>query len=404
MPKPPSLIADIEAVQNISAVPTILETVAAATGLRFVCIARVSQDAWTACAVLDKLGFGLAAGDELDVATTLCAVVRDTEKAVIIDCVKEDAVYSDHHTPRIYGFQSYISVPIFRPNGDYFGTLCGLDTEPARLSEPNIRSSLALFAQLISTQLANEQDLTDTRQLLLDEQETAELREQFIAVLGHDLRTPLSAILGGVELATRQASDAAMLPVLDRIGRSAQRISGLVDDLVDFTRGRMGGGIPVDLRHETHLDLALDLVIEELRGLYPERTIRAQLQPNIALVCDSGRVAQLLSNLLKNALVHGDPGHPVDVSATLDNGVFRLGVSNGGGKIPEETVSQLFKPFRRGSGKSSHEGLGLGLFIVSQIAQSHGGEVSVLNADSAVTFTFSLVSPGLVERRAAPRP
>ena len=403
MPKPPSLIADIEAVQNISAVPTILETVAAATGLRFVCIARVSQDAWTACAVLDKLGFGLAPGDELDVATTLCAVVRDTEKAVIIDCVNEDAIYRDHHTPRIYGSQSYISVPIFRPNGDYFGTLCGLDTQPARLSEPNIRSSLALFAQLISTQLASEQDLTDTRQLLLDEQETAELREQFIAVLGHDLRTPLGAILGGVELATRQASDAAMLPVLDRIGRSAQRISGLVDDLVDFTRGRMGGGIPIDLRHETHLDLALDLVIEELRGLYPDRTIRASLQPNISLLCDPGRVAQLLSNLLKNALVHGDPGHPVDVSAALDKDGFSLSVTNGGSKIPEETVSQLFKPFRRGSGKSGHKGLGLGLFIVSQIAQSHGGEVSVLNADCAVTFTFSVACPGSAARRAEPQ-
>jgi len=404
MSQPPSLNADIAAVQNISAVPTILETVAAATGLRFVCIARVTSDTWTTCAVLDKLDFGLNVGDELDVATTLCAVVRDTEKAVVIDCVEEDDVYRDHHTPRIYGFQSYISVPIFRPNGDYFGTLCGLDPKPAKLSEPNIRSTLALFAQLISTQLASEQELTDTHQMLLDEQETAELREQFIAVLGHDLRTPLSSILGGIDLAKRQASDAALLPVLDRVGRSAQRISALVDDLVDFARGRMGGGILIDLRHEKHLDLALDLVIEELRGLYPDRTIRAQLQPNIDLQCDPGRIAQLLSNLLKNALAHGDPGHAVDVSAALTNGVFRLSVTNAGSKIPDETVSQLFKPFRRGSSKSAHEGLGLGLFIVSQIAQSHGGEVSVVNSDAAVTFTFTLVGAGFVERRKVPRP
>jgi signal transduction histidine kinase len=403
MSKPPSVIADIAAVQNISAVPTILETVAAATGLGFVCIARVTSDTWTTCAVLDRLDFGLGVGDELDVATTLCAVVRDTEKAVIIDCVEEDDVYREHHTPRIYGFQSYISVPIFRPNGDYFGTLCGLDPKPAKLSEPKIRSTLALFAQLISTQLASEQELTDTHQMLLDEQETAELREQFIAVLGHDLRTPLSSILGGIDLAKRRASDAALLPVLDRVGRSAQRISALVDDLVDFARGRMGGGIVIDLRHEKHLDLALDLVIEELRGLYPDRTIRAQLQPNIDLQCDPGRIAQLLSNLLKNALAHGDPGHAVDVSATLTNGVFRLSVTNAGAKIPEETVSQLFKPFRRGSNKSAHEGLGLGLFIVSQIAQSHGGEVSVVNTDATVTFTFTLGGANSADRRKVTR-
>src|SRR3954452_22073162 len=107
MSTPPALTADIASVQRISAVPTILETVAATTGLGFVCIARVTRDTWASCAVLDKLNFGLRVGDGLDVASTLCAEVRDTEKAVVIDCVSTDDVYCDHHTPRIYGFQSY---------------------------------------------------------------------------------------------------------------------------------------------------------------------------------------------------------------------------------------------------------------------------------------------------------
>jgi GAF domain-containing protein len=85
-----------------------------------------------ACAVLDKLEFGLKAGGELDVTTTLCEEVRDTGKAIIIDCVSESDTYRDHHTPRIYGFESYISIPIFRQDGSYFGTLCGLDPKPAR--------------------------------------------------------------------------------------------------------------------------------------------------------------------------------------------------------------------------------------------------------------------------------
>ena len=399
-----SFVNDIAAVQGISAVPTLLETVAATTGLGFVCIARVTEDAWTTCAVLDKLDFGLKVGDNLDVTTTFCSVVRATGEAIVIDCVSNDDTYCDHPIPKAYGFQSYISVPIFRSDGEYFGTLCGLDPKPAVLSTPNIRSTMALFAQLISTQLASEQRLSDTHRLLLDEQQTSELREQFIAVLGHDLRTPLSSILSGIELAKQRSSDVALLPVFDRIHRSAQRMAALVDDVVDFTRGRMGGGISLDLRHERHLDLVLEQVIGELRGLYPDRTIRSRLQPDIALLCDANRIGQLLSNLLKNALVHGDAQHPVDVSAALTNDVFRLDVTNAGVPIPTEIAGQLFKPFWRGSDKSTHEGLGLGLFIVSQIAQSHRGELNLHQSASTITFSFTVFGADFIERRNLPRP
>ena len=151
-----SALSCVEEIQAIGAVPKILETVAAMTGLRFVCIAHVTQDSWTACAVLDKLEFGLKPGDLLDVATTLCEEVRDTSAAVIIDHVRESARYHDHHTPRIYGFQSYFSIPVFRPDGRYFGTLCGLDPEPKRLSDTVTVSTLQLFTELIAKQLESE--------------------------------------------------------------------------------------------------------------------------------------------------------------------------------------------------------------------------------------------------------
>ncbi|MFC5550134.1 sensor histidine kinase [Massilia aerilata] len=378
------------AIQAISAVPTILETVAVTTGLGFVCIARVTQDSWTTCAVLDKLDFGLNVGDGLDVTTTLCEEVRDTGKAIIIDCVSTDGAYHDHHTPRIYGFESYISIPIFRQNGDYFGTLCGLDPKPATLSTPAITSSMTLFAQLISLQMEADAQLTDTRGLLADERETAELREQFIAVLGHDLRTPLGSILMAVEVAKRKEPDSGMRALLDHIGRSAHRISALVDDVVDFTRGRMGGGIALELRREYNLHLAFEQVIEELRGVHPERTINAQLQPIALLLCDRGRMSQMLSNLLNNALVHGDPALPVEVTASEANDVFQLTVTNAGPRIPDEVRRQLFKPFWRGSVKVAREGLGLGLFIVSEIARSHGGRIDVVTSDKATSFIYKV--------------
>jgi signal transduction histidine kinase len=381
---------DIASIQAMSAVPTILETVATITGLGFVCIARVSQDSWHACAVLDKLEFGLKAGGELDVTTTLCEEVRDSGKAIIIDHVSESATYCHHHTPRIYGFESYISIPIFRQDGSYFGTLCGLDPKPARLSTPAITSSMTLFAQLISLQMDADTQLADTRGLLADERETAELREQFIAVLGHDLRTPLGSISMAVEVGKRKDPDSAMQALLGHIGRSANRISALVDDVVDFTRGRMGGGIVLEMRREDRLDQAFRQVIEELRGLHPERRIDAHLQPIPTLLCDRGRMGQMLSNLLNNALVHGDPLRPVQVSAGEQNGVFQLTVTNAGPRIPDEVKRQLFKPFWRGAAKVSSEGLGLGLYIVSEIARSHGGSIEVLTSDSATSFIYTV--------------
>jgi signal transduction histidine kinase len=384
------VLHDVAAIQAIGAVPTILETVAAITGLGFVCIARVTKDSWTTCAVLDKLNFGLKVGDGLDVTTTLCDEVRDSGRAIIIDCVSSDGTYRDHHTPRIYGFESYISIPIFRQNGEYFGTLCGLDPKPMTLSTPAITSSMTLFAQLISLQMEADAQLADTRGLLADERETAELREQFIAVLGHDLRTPLGSILMAVEVGKRKEPDSAMRSLLDHIGRSAHRISALVDDVVDFTRGRMGGGIALELRREDNLHLAFAQVVEELRGLHPERRIVARLEPIATLLCDRGRMAQMLSNLLNNALVHGDPARPVEVTASEENGVFQLTVTNAGPRIPDEIRRQLFKPFWRGSVKVSREGLGLGLFIVSEIARSHGGSIEVLTSDKATSFIYKV--------------
>jgi signal transduction histidine kinase len=152
----------------------------------------------------------------------------------------------------------------------------------------------------------------------------------------------------------------------------------------------MGGGIALELRREDNLQQAFEQVVEELRGLHPERQIVAQLQPIATLLCDRGRMGQLLSNLLNNALVHGDPASPVEVTATEAEGVFQLRVTNAGPRIPDEVRRQLFKPFWRGSVKVAREGLGLGLFIVAEIARSHGGSIEDLTSDKATSFIYKV--------------
>ncbi|NHZ81194.1 GAF domain-containing protein [Massilia sp. CCM 8695] len=397
------IAADIAAIEAISSVPTILEAVAAITGLRFVCIARVSADAWTTCAVLDRLGFGLKAGDGLDLATTLCQEVRDSGRPVIIDNVSADARYRDHHTPLIYGFQSYISLPIHRADGSYFGTLCGLDPLPADLSNTATVASMGLFAQLISKHLESELKLSESQSALLSERDTSELREQFIAVLGHDLRTPLSSILLGAELLKREPLGAQAAGVVERMRRSALRMSTLVNDVMDFTRGRMGGGIALNLHSDAGLQQSLEQVVAELQGAYPEHRIAQDIDVPGCVYCDSGRIQQLLSNLLKNALVHGAREEAVLVRAIARGGELEISVANGGPAIAPATIGQLFKPFWRAAGHAASEGLGLGLFIVSEIARSHGGTLEVTSENGATRFTFRMRAGESVERRTVVR-
>jgi len=387
----------VSEIQSIAAVPRVLETVAALTGLGFVCIAHVTTTSWTACAVHDRIGFGLAPGDQLDVATTLCQEVHATREPVIIDSVRDDPRYRNHMLPPLHGYQSYISIPLFRRDGPYFGTLCGFDPEPRRLSAGAVVSALNLFAELVSNQLDSERSLNAARLDLFAERDTAQLREQFIAVLGHDLRTPVNAILNRTELLARRHDDADSRRLLDRVRASALRIAELIDSVVDFTRGRMGDGLALDLRVHAEVDLVLEQVVEELRGAFPERAIVAQIAPSITLRCDPQRLAQLLSNLLKNALVHSDKNQPAVVRARIEDGRraddhqrFVLEVSNGGPDLSPTTIADLFKPYWRATSRAGDDGLGLGLYIVDQIVRAHRGTMNVVSNHGVTTFTFSM--------------
>lgn len=380
--------ADLATIARIEAVPTILDAVSELTGLRFVCIARVTDTSLYICALLDRMGFGFKVGDSLNVKTTLCEQVREKRTAIIIDSIA-DSEYRDHHAPKMYGFQSYFSIPLYRPDGEYFGTLCGLDPEPAHLSSDAMRKTLALFTELVARQLASEAVLGRTRNALDDAIETSMLREQFVAVLSHDVRTPLSTILNGIDI-LGQVVDPSTLPLLETMRRSGKRISALIDDVSDFARGRMGGGIPLEMCWEHNFEESLRQVVEELRHVYPGRRIEADIPSGIDLLCDGHRMAQLLSNLLKNAIVHGSPSDAVSVRVRSTSEIFEMAVTNSGPEIPPEIQAHLFKPFWRSSTSVTKKGLGLGLYIASEIAQSHGGHLAVASSGGQTSFTYNV--------------
>jgi len=382
--------ADIATIKRISAVPAILQVIRELTGLRFAAVARVTEESWTACAVLDQLDFGLLVGGELDVVTTLCHEIRAAHTSVVIDKASEDPLYRDHHTPRLYKFESYISVPVFRTDGRFFGTICALDPNPAQLKSSSIQSTMESFARMLALQIEAEENAQLTETALLQERETAELREQFIAVLGHDLRNPLFAISAGAEMLLRKHPDPAIEVRVRNILGSAQRATRLVDDVLDFARGRLGKGIPVNIQPCADLTEAVQQVVTEIRNVHPQRTIHASIGDLQGLPCDRARIAQLLSNLLANAVAHGDPAGDIEVIAQVEHDVLMLAVKNQG-HIPEAVLPHLFQPYSRPSASTPQAGLGLGLYIASQIAQSHGGHLHVAStAQSGTLFTFSL--------------
>ena len=144
---------DVAAVGRIDIVPTILSTVCRATGLGFAAVARVTDERWIACSVRDEINFGLQAGGELKVETTICHEIRQSGKAVIISDVHKDVIFRDHHTPAMYGFRSYVSVPIVLSDGRFFGTLCAIDPAPKDLENPDTLKMFELFAHLLGSHL-----------------------------------------------------------------------------------------------------------------------------------------------------------------------------------------------------------------------------------------------------------
>src|SRR5882757_2611888 len=319
------LSADMAAVQGIAAIPRILEVVCRSTGMGFAAVARVTEQRWICCAVRDEISFGLTPGGELQVETTICHEIRQSGEAVVIDSVTDDLAYCGHHTPAQYGYQSYISMPIILADGSFFGTLCAIDPRPARLNTPQTVGMFKLFAELIATHLDAANRVAVSEASLLGERETSELREQFIAVLGHDLRNPLASIAAGTKLLLRGNRDAA--PILTLMQQSVARMSALIDNVLDFARGRLGGGVSL---HRTPQSLApvLDHVIAELRASYPASQIETHFELTQQVDCDGGRIAQLFSNLLGNALTHGTPGTAVRIHGTAKGGEFELSVAN----------------------------------------------------------------------------
>lgn len=379
--------AAVAAIDHIDAVPVILDILCRSTGMRFAAVARVKEDEWIACSLIDEMNLGIPKGGTVSLATMICKEVCETNELIVINDVATHPRYVNHPGPKLYGYRSYISMPIIRGDGATFGTLCAQDPSPRPLNTPETIGMFKAFATLIGGHLDAQRQHSKRDAELTLRRADAELREQFVAVLGHDLRNPLAAVQGSLTMLKKTPLNERAMTLVSLAESSVDRMAALIDNVMDFARGRLGGGLSVDKRVTNSLETTLKHVVAEFQIKMPARLIETEFFLAEPVECDTMRISQLASNLLGNALTHGDQTQPVKVSAVTAEGSFVFSVANGGDPIPTLVLDRVFEPFSRGAHRASLQGLGLGLYIARQIAEAHAGRIEVVSTPQETRFT-----------------
>nr|WP_281351161.1 PAS domain-containing sensor histidine kinase [Devosia marina] len=355
------------------------------------------------------------------VNTTLCDWLGKSPEAIVGKRLRDllnvagSIFYETHFAPmlRMQGFFQEVALDMVRADG-------GLVPVLANAAERRDGSGDLLFTRLTVFKATErrqyERDLVEARAaerearrqledivsslqagmaeqvaIVMEEKRNSELKEQFVAVLGHDLRNPLAAIDAGASKMLRDQAWTDSTPVILRLMKnSVSRMSALIDNVLDLARSRLGGGIVLNLV-DRPLQPTLELVIAEIQTAHPSRVISTRFEIARPVRLDHDRIAQLLSNLLGNAVTHGAQDKEIRVECTVDSaGNLALSVANAGDPIPQEMIPLLFQPFHRGQVRSNAYGLGLGLYIASEIAHAHGGRIDVESEQSETRFIFHL--------------
>jgi signal transduction histidine kinase len=263
-----------------------------------------------------------------------------------------------------------------------------------------VRSKVDTFVQLHRQKVLLDAQIADLHRaraeherLLQELRETLQLNETLVAVLAHDLRNPLNVVSVTAALLARH-EEPAIKKSAERLRAAGGRMARLISDLLDFARARSGGGIPIAPRPTDLGDLAAPLV-EEHRLVHRERRIELHRQGDLSGTWDEDRLAQVVGNLVANAVQHGrkDESIVLRLDGTRPDQVV-LAVENGG-EIPAGILPRLFEPFASGARpQEGGQGLGLGLFIVRQIARSHGGEVAARSSEGCTSIIVRLPRGG----------
>lgn len=401
---------DIEKISRIPIVSSMLDVICQSTGMGFAAIARVTDKTWIACCVRDDIGFGLKPGGELKLDTTICHEIRQSGKSVVIDHVNEDEHFINHHTPAMYGFQSYISVPVIRKDGTFFGTLCAIDPNPHILSSPQVTGMFSLFADLISFHLeAVEQNEINTANLmqerafnnLLEEkikERTLQLEEKNNALLqankelqafnyisSHDLQEPLRKIQTFVSLiddSEKQQLSERGRNYFKRLKLAASRMQVLINDLLSYSRTDLD-----ERKFEmTHIGDIVQELKEDMKDELEEKQATLESGNLDQLRVISFQFRQLLYNLISNSLKFSSPSRKplIKIESTIADAkslglnettmlYCHICVSDNGIGFSQQYSEKIFELFQRLHQRDHYAGTGIGLAIARKITENHNG-------------------------------
>jgi signal transduction histidine kinase len=295
-----------------------------------------------------------------------------------MDDLEDSQLQAYQRRQQLYGLLAVASVFV---TSIVFGLLATVSLAWTRAIEVQRRSAEAKAARLRAENEA-----------LAERQRTLQFQERFLAILGHDLRNPLSSITMGLRL-LRMSPASSQGVIFDRLERSASRMTRMIDQLLDLARGRLGGGIPV-ARAPADLGKIVKDVVDEARVAHPGRSLVVELAGDLQGEWDPDRMAQVVSNLVENAIRHGSADGAVSLTVRGQEQVIHLAVHNRGPALSHTLGREIFDPFRRSerdSKAAGASGLGLGLYIVREVVSAHGGRIEIAsNEYDGTTFTVAL--------------
>jgi signal transduction histidine kinase len=405
------IVKDIEKIRQISIVPTILEVICNTTGMGFSAVARVTNESWVACSIRDEIDFGLKPGGELRLETTICNEIRTTRQPVVIDHVEEDPAFCSHHTPAMYGFQSYISVPIILKSGELFGTLCAIDPRPALLKDSKTTAMFNLFAELIAFHLESLDKLEQSNVAImsLDKQlsETRDENRQYKFISKHNLQEPLRKlrVFSSILSEASDRNDLKKVKIFaEKINQNAQRFSMMVKDLSDLSELDQA----VHTSEEVNLNTVLADVCLQLESQIEQTSATVQVGKLPVIHGVTLQMEQLFYHLITNALKFSRPAVPPNIiisSLTPDIAHVKhmdprfnkadyteIRISDNGVGIVKPQLEKIFDIFAKLDYDPELKSAGVGLTYCRKIVRNHGGIITA-ESEAGEGTTFNIFFP-----------
>jgi signal transduction histidine kinase len=397
-------------VGNLSIIPSLLEIICRTTGMGFAAVAKVTPERWIACGVRDEINFGLLPGGELKLETTICNEIRDTGKGVIIDEVEKDVDFCQHPTPMMYGFQSYISIPIFLKNGNFFGTLCAIDPKPAQIKNSQTIDLFNLFTDLLSFHISSLTEVEAHRKALtvsnVQIRNYKDELHQYQFLSHHTLQEPLRKIrIYSDRLLTSSIQlQPEIMGAAQKLNHFAADLSEIIHDITDFTN--------LDLSDSQFRSVALEDAFasaeQAFRSTIPGRKVEMRHDLGNAVFAIPSLLVQLFKVLMQNSLDSHSNDAPLIVSfrsnllppeqaylyavAAAEKVYCEMRVEGGQLEIRSENQEKIFEMSSKISAQGERKGVYTSLALARKIVRLLGGSI-ITYTNGAHGGYYSVILP-----------